>query len=219
MCNLEIMDLMVNTINVFIAGILGVLTYKTLQEIKKDREEMYRPFLRIKLKRISFNYSEKESEWIFLENIGYRFAKNIKIKLKISEDILRNYRRDENKIINLIEIPGENIYIRDESDYILDILDPKEKYFFEYIEDNSKRIINICNLMIKKQFENFGKAENGVFELGLKDIVLFNIDVSYQDVLNKNYNVKYKLKLMITEIGSFSKEGFNLVNLPLKLEI
>ena len=111
------------------------------------------------------------------------------------------------------------IYIRDELDYILDILDPKEKYFFKYIENNFKEIISICNLMIKKQFENLGKAENGVFELELKDIVLFNIDVSYQDVLNKNYNEKYKLKLMITEIGSFSKEGFNLVNLPLKLEI
>ena len=208
-----------NIINIFITASWLILAWKTLQEIKKDREEMYRPFLRIKLKRISFNYSEKESEWIFLENIGYRFAKNIKIKLKISEDILRNYRRDENKIINFIEIPGENIYIRDELDYILDILDPKEKYFFEYIENNSKRIISICNLMIKKQFENLGKAENGVFELELKDIVLFNIDVSYQDVLNKNYNEKYKLKLMITEIGSFSKEGFNLENLPLKLEI
>ena len=208
-----------NIINISITASWLILAWKTLQEIKKDREEMYRPFLRIKLKRISFNYSEKESEWIFLENIGYRFAKNIKIKLKISEDILRNYRRDENKIINFIKIPGENIYIRDELDYILDILDPKEKYFFEYIENNSKRIISICNLMIKKQFENLEKAENGVFELELKDIVLFNIDVSYQDVLNKNYNEKYKLKLMITEIGSFSKEGFNLENLPLKLEI
>ena len=208
-----------NIINISITASWLILAWKTLQEIKKDREEMYRPFLRIKLKRISFNYSEKESEWIFLENIGYRFAKNIKIKLKISEDILRNYRRDENKIINFIKIPGENIYIRDELDYILDILDPKEKYFFKYIENNFKEIISICSLMIKKQFENLEKAENGVFELELKDIVLFNIDVSYQDVLNKNYNEKYKLKLMITEIGSFSKEGFNLENLPLKLEI
>lgn len=101
-----------NIINISITASWLILAWKTLQEIKKDREEMYRPFLRIKLKRISFNYSEKESEWIFLENIGYRFAKNIKIKLKISEDILRNYRRDENKIINFIKIPGENIYKR-----------------------------------------------------------------------------------------------------------
>ena len=73
--------------------------------------------------------------------------------------------------------------------------------------------------MIKKQFKNLEKAENGVFELELKDIVLFNIDVSYQDVLNKNYNEKYKLKLMITEVGLFTEEGFDSINLPLKLEI
>jgi hypothetical protein len=212
-------EIVFNIINICITTIWLILSWKTLQEIKKDREEVYRPFLRIKLKRVSFNYSEKESKWIFLENIGYRFAKNIKIKLKISEEILKDYGRNENKIINFIEIPGENKYIRNELDYILDILDPKEKYFLKYIENNFKEIISICSLMIKKQFENLEKAENGVFELELKDIVLFNIDVSYQDVLNKNYNEKYKLKLMITEISSFSKEGFNLVNLPLKLEI
>ena len=139
--------------------------------------------------------------------------------MKISEEILKNYRKDENKIINFIEIPGENKYIRNELDYILDILDPKEKYFLKYIENNFIEIISICNLMIKKQFKNLEKAENGVFELELKDIVLFNIDVSYQDVLNKNYNEKYKLKLMITEVGLFTEEGFDSINLPLKLEI
>lgn len=212
-------EIVFNIINICITTIWLILSWKTLQEIKKDREEVYRPFLRIKLKRVSFNYSEKESEWIFLENIGYRFAKNIKIKLKISEEILKNYRKDENKIINFIEIPGENKYIRNELDYILDILDPKEKYFLKYIENNFIEIISICNLMIKKQFKNLEKAENGVFELELKDIVLFNIDVSYQDVLNKNYNEKYKLKLMITEVGLFTEEGFDSINLPLKLEI
>ena len=219
MCNLEIWNLIVNIMEVLIASILGVLTYKTLQEMKKGREETYRPFLRIKLKTISFNYSEEEKEWIFLENIGYRFDKNIKIKLKISEDILKNYKIDKNKVINFIEIPGEKIFIRDELNYTLDILDPKEKYFFEYIEDNSKRLINICNLMIKNQFENSKKTDSGIFEIELKDIVLFNIDLSYQDVSNKNYNVKYKLKLMITEIGSFTREEVNLRNPPLKLEI
>lgn len=50
MWNLKIMDL-VNIIDVSIAGILSFFTYKTLQEMKKSREETYRPFLRVKLKK------------------------------------------------------------------------------------------------------------------------------------------------------------------------
>lgn len=219
MWKLEIIDLIVNIINVLIAGILGILTYGTLQEMKKSWEEAYRPFLRIKLKNISFNYCEKDKKWMFLENIGYWFAKNIKINLRISEDILKNHKKDENEVMNFIKIPGEKKYMRVKLSYKLDILDPKEKYFLKYIEESSKILINICNLMIKKKFENLEKVEGKIIELDLKDIVLFDIDVSYQDILNKNYNVKYKLKFMITEIPYFTDGGFSLENLPLKLEV
>lgn len=209
-------EIVFNIINICITTIWLILSWKTLQEIKKDREEMYRPFLRIKLNHTSFIYSENENEWIFLENIGARFAKNIKIQLKISEDIVKYcekiYIRDE---IRLISIPKNNICLRDEIDYKIDILDPKEKYFFKYIEDNIKNVIDISNLIIKDKYENFIK---GRFEI--KDIILFTINISYQDVSGIDYNITYKLKLMMTEIGSFSREGLILSqDIPIKLEI
>ena len=215
MWNLKIMDL-VNIIDVSIAGILSFFTYKTLQEMKKSREETYRPFLRVKLKKTSFNYTEKIVKRIFLENIGYRFAKNIKIKLKISEDIVKYceiiYIKDE---IRLISIPKNKIYIRDEINYKIDILDPKEKYFLKYIEDNMKNMVDLSSLIIKKKYENWIK---GRFEL--KDITLFTINIVYQDVSGIDYNTTYNLKLMMTEIGSFTREGEILSkDIPIMLEI
>lgn len=201
-------EIVFNIINICITTIWLILSWKTLQEIKKDREEVYRPFLRIKLKNTSFNYSENEKEWIFLENIGAGFAKNIKIQLKISEDILKDYKDKENK--STIEIPvntpNRKVFIPKKYADALDILDPKEKYFLKDIERYTKNLIDICDLILKKNTE-------------LKNMILFDVDISYQDVLNKNYNEKYKLKLMIKELLFLNEKGLIYSQVPLKLEI
>ena len=201
-------EIVFNIINICITTIWLILSWKTLQEIKKDREEMYRPFLRIKLNHTPFLYSENEKEWIFLENIGARFAKNIKIQLKISEDILKDYKDKENK--STIEIPvntpNRKVFIQKKYGDTLDILDPKEKYFLKDIERYTKNLIDICDLILKKKTE-------------LKNMVLFDIDISYQDVLNKNYNEKYKLKFMIRELFFLDEKGLSYSQVPLKLEI
>jgi len=201
-------EIVFNIINICITTIWLILSWKTLQEIKKDREEVYRPFLRIKLKNTSFNYSENEKEWIFLENIGARFAKNIKIQLKISEDILKDYKDKENK--STIEIPvntpNRKVFIQKKYADALDILDPKEKYFLKDIERYTKNLIDICDLILKKNTE-------------LKNMILFDVDIFYQDVLNKNYNEKYKLKLMIKEFLFLNEKGLIYSQVPLKLEI
>jgi len=147
-------EIVFNIINICITTIWLILSWKTLQEIKKDREEVYRPFLRIKLKNTSFNYSENEKEWIFLENIGARFAKNIKIQLKISEDILKDYKDKENK--STIEIPvntpNRKVFIQKKYADALDILDPKEKYFLNLYKQKTRHYVGFSFI---KNFDNY----------------------------------------------------------------
>ena len=192
-----------NIIGVSINCLMAYFNFKTICEMKRQREDSFRPYLAllgetpyVKVpKDFQQEFQLENSEkyiWLDIKNVGLKFAKNIKIDSKISQEILNLYNNYSDK-----EIQNNHSFIKISTCSSVslmttsiceekDILDVNEKCYFLFSNHLLRVIVTILNECFKKKLDKMDDLEN---------IPLLEINISYEDIFCYKYISCYKVIL------------------------
>lgn len=210
--------------------LMAYFSFKTILEMKKQREDSFRPYLAIfKVKDyIKISKDLKVKPWLDIKNVGLKFAKDIKVESRISRELLDIHESvTGEKVVYKLKDGGYS-FLRIKSDistlmtrvgYTEEkiILDIDEKCYFKFSESLFYTILTLYNeyFRIQEKKDVNDSKDSRIKFIEFENIPVLEIEVTYRDIFNYEYLSAYKIILnpIALPLGEDTTFGFSVVTL------